>query len=105
MERLVDDFYGRITKDDTLGPFFSSTDMEKQKRHQTRFLSYAFGEDGEYGGRAMDKAHEQLKAGHGHFDSFLGHLSDALAEAKLPQEDIRQAMERVSAFRNHIVKE
>ncbi len=43
IERVVDDFYKRALADDTVNHFFAHTDMERQRGHQSAFISYALG--------------------------------------------------------------
>ena len=40
IEQVVDDFYKLVLADDSVNHFFAHTDMEKQRRHQTAFISY-----------------------------------------------------------------
>ncbi|WP_269083024.1 DinB family protein [Sporosarcina globispora] len=40
----IDYFYSELVlKDETVNHFFKHTDMEKQRRHQAKFISFAFG--------------------------------------------------------------
>ena len=39
IEQVVDDFYKLVLADDSVNHFFADTDMEKQRRHQTAFIS------------------------------------------------------------------
>jgi hemoglobin len=41
--QVVDSFYKKVLADDRINQFFANTDMEKQRRHQTAFISYALG--------------------------------------------------------------
>ena len=56
----VDLFYKKVLADDRIKHFFENTDMEKQRRHQTRFFTFAFGGPANYNGRAMRAAHGSL---------------------------------------------
>ncbi len=38
----VDIFYTKVLSDNRIKHFFNDIDMNKQKKHQTMFLSYAF---------------------------------------------------------------
>jgi hemoglobin len=40
---VLDNFYDRLLKDETVQHFFANTNMEKQRRHQALFISYALG--------------------------------------------------------------
>ena len=37
----VDRFYNKVIADPTVSPYFSATDMQKQRSKQTAFLAYA----------------------------------------------------------------
>jgi len=41
IKEMVDDFYRDVLADEIVSHFFDHTDMEKQRRHQTAFISYA----------------------------------------------------------------
>jgi len=103
--RVVDDFYGRVTGDERLNRFFVNTDMEKQKQHQTKFLSYALGGGTAYSGRSMQAAHEGLGAGHGDFDAIVDHLRSSLRNAEMSNEDVAKVLELVESHREHIVRQ
>ena len=40
---VVDYFYELVLADDTVNHFFNNTDMEKQRKHQAKFFSFALG--------------------------------------------------------------
>ncbi len=45
ISKVVDYFYNELVlKDDTVNHFFQQTDMEKQREHQAKFISFALGE-------------------------------------------------------------
>lgn len=73
IKRVVDDFYKRVLADDTVNHFFAHTDMEKQRRHQSNFISYALGGPEEYTGRSMEKAHTGLNLQPEHFNAIALH--------------------------------
>ena len=42
ISKVVDYFYSELVlKDETVNQFFQNTDMEKQKSHQSKFISFA----------------------------------------------------------------
>lgn len=103
IEQVVDDFYQRILADDTINHFFAHTDMEKQRRHQTAFISYALGGLNQYTGRSMEKAHTGLNLQPEHFDAIAKHLGEALAVHDVSQEDINRVLERVSTLKEAVL--
>jgi len=102
VEQVVDDFYNRILADDTVNGFFAQTDMKKQRRHQTAFISYALGGP-QYTGRSMEKAHAGLNLQPEHFDAIAKHLGEALAVHGVLQEDINTILERVATLKEAVL--
>ena len=102
VERIVDDFYKLVLADDTVNSFFAHTDMKKQQRHQTAFISYALGGP-QYTGRSMEKAHEGLNLQPEHFDAIAKHLGDALAANGASQEDINIALGHVATLKEAVL--
>jgi hemoglobin len=43
ISKVVDVFYEKVLADETVNQFFKETDMEKQRRHQSLFISWALG--------------------------------------------------------------
>ncbi len=103
IERVVDDFYKRVLADDTVNHFFAHTDMEKQRHHQSAFISYALGGPNHYTGRSMEKAHTGLNLQPEHFDAIAKHLGEALAEYNVPQEDINSILAHDSTLREAVL--
>ncbi len=102
VEQVVDDFYNRVLADDTVKNFFAQTDMKKQRRHQTAFISYALGGP-QYTGRSMEKAHAGLNLQPEHFEAIAKHLGEALAVHSVPQEDINTILERVVTLKEAVL--
>ena len=103
VKQVVDDFYKDILADDTVNHFFAHTDMERQRRHQTAFISYALGGPAQYTGRSMEKAHAGLNLQPEHFDAIVKHLSNALAEHRVLPEEINAVIERVATLKEAIL--
>lgn len=78
--KVVDYFYNELVlKDEMVNQFFEGVDMEKQKSHQTKFISFALGGPKNYSGKSMAKAHEGMNLQPEHFNAITTHLHDALA--------------------------
>ncbi len=103
IERVVDDFYNRVLADDTVNQFFAHTDMQKQRRHQTAFISYALGGSDRYTGRSMEKAHEGLHLQPEHFDAIVKNLSDALAANGVSSDDINTVLDRIATLKEAVL--
>ncbi|MFD2615478.1 group I truncated hemoglobin [Paenibacillus gansuensis] len=101
--KVVDYFYDLVLADDSVNHFFKHTDMEKQRRHQTKFISYALGGPNQYSGGAMAKVHEGLNLQPAHFDAIVRHLGSALQHYGVGEEDIATTLEKVESLRNDII--
>lgn len=84
IDAAVEVFYDKVLSDKRINGFFTDTDMERQRGHQKRFLSYAFGGMPDYVGKGMREAHEPLVAKLGlsdsHFDAVVENLAASLTE-------------------------
>ncbi|SEN23344.1 hemoglobin [Mesobacillus persicus] len=101
--KVVDYFYHQLVlKDDSVNHYFEGTDMEKQIRHQTKFISFALGGPHQYSGKSMEKAHEGMNIQPEHFNAIVTHLHDALTHYGVSESDIGQALEKVGSLRDDI---
>ncbi|MCH8967346.1 MAG: group 1 truncated hemoglobin [Planctomycetes bacterium] len=103
IESVVDEFYKRVLGDEELRGFFAETDMDKQRRHQTNFITMALGGPNKYSGRSMKIAHEDFRITSDHFDRVAGHLADALAWAGVGQEQIGEVLAIVGPLKGDVV--
>jgi len=103
VRKVVDYFYDELVlKDETVNHFFDQTDMDKQRRHQTKFISFALGGPNKYTGKSMSKAHEGMNIQPEHFNVIATHLHDALAHFGVSEADIDQALTKVESLRDDI---
>lgn len=100
----VDKFYFRVLNDDRIKHFFTDVDMDKQREHQTAFLTYAFGGTSKYNGRYMRESHKELVEKHGlnseHFDAVAEDLLLTLKEMGV-SEELRQQVAAIAAAPQH----
>ncbi|WP_163102327.1 group I truncated hemoglobin [Peribacillus alkalitolerans] len=102
--KVVDYFYSELVlKDETVNHFFKNTDMEKQRRHQAKFISFALGGPHQYTGKSMAKAHEGMNLQPAHFDAIATHLHDSLAHFGVSERDIDTALTKVASLRDDIL--
>jgi hemoglobin len=102
--KVVDYFYSELVlKDDTVNHFFKETDMEKQRSHQTKFISFALGGPNQYTGQSMAKAHQGMNLQPAHFNAIEIHLHDALAHFGVNESDIDTALTKVASLRDDIL--
>lgn len=103
IEAVVDRFYERVLDDDRLRPYFEDTDMDRLRRHQTMFLSFATGGPVEYGGRDMETAHAGLGITDEDFAAVAVHLQAALKEFDVDDEDVQAVAEEIMALKEDVV--
>lgn len=104
VDLAVDKFYARVLVDDRVKHFFVNTDMEKQRSHQKAFLTYAFGGSGQYNGRYMREAHQEMVANQGlvgeHFDAIAEDLLATLEDMGVSKE-LRAEVAAIAAAPQH----
>lgn len=104
ISKVVDYFYSDLVlKDETVNQFFQNTDMEKQRGHQTKFISFALGGPKQYTGKSMAKAHEGMNLQEEHFQAIATHLHDALAHFGVSEADIDTALTKVASLKDDIL--
>jgi len=103
IELVVDDFYKRVLADESVNHFFADTDMAKQRRHQTAFISYALGGSKQYEGRSMEIAHTGLNLQPEHFEAIVKHLDEALAVYGVSPEDMNAVNERILTLKDAVL--
>jgi hemoglobin len=102
--KVVDYFYSELVlKDETVNHFFEETDMEKQRLHQSKFISFALGGPNQYSGQSMEKAHQGMNLQPEHFSAIEKHLHDALAHFGVSEADIDTALTKVASLREDIL--
>jgi hemoglobin len=100
--KVVDEFYKRVLADQTVSPFFKETDMDRQRRHQTAFISFALGGKA-YTGKSMAVVHKGMNLQPQHFDTIVKLLSETLSDFRVSQEDVRQIAAKVETLREDIL--
>jgi hemoglobin len=99
----VDIFYARVMDDSVLAPYFSGTDMRRQKTHMRAFLAAALGGAEVYVGRDMQAAHARLGVTHEAFNRVVGHLVATLVELDVPSEIIVAIGAKIEPLRSMVV--
>ena len=100
--QVVDEFYNRVLADPIVSHFFVHTDMEKQRQHQTAFISFALG-GASYTGRSMEVAHTGLRLQPEHFNAIATHLGEALAAKGVSPEDIDIVLSQVATLKEAVL--
>jgi hemoglobin len=106
VQAAIESFYRRVLDDETLRPFFDSTDMAKLRTGQSMFLSMLIGGKVVYTGREMGAAHAQARTKgltDEHFDAFLQHFRDALDEVGVKPENAEKLLALLEAKRDIVL--
>lgn len=103
IRKAVDRFYEKVLADSTVNHYFTNTDMDKQREHQTKFLSFALGGPNSYGGASMEKAHKGMNIQEHEFTAIATHLEETLKELGADQDAIDEAMGKVGALKDSVV--
>jgi hemoglobin len=99
-------FYRRVFTDETLSPFFKTTDMEQLCSRQSMFISMLLGGRVVYTGKEMHAAHahaRELGLNDGHFDRFLSHFREALKEVGVEAQKVERVASLLETRRNTIL--
>ncbi|MDS0476084.1 group 1 truncated hemoglobin [Natrinema sp. 1APR25-10V2] len=100
---VVDEFYDRVMADEQVAGYFDDVDMEKQRAHQTQFISSVAGGPVEYSGEEMAAAHASMGITPSDFQAIATHLDDALAEFDVADDDREAVLEAIASYRSDIV--
>jgi hemoglobin len=92
IDAVVDAFYVKVLADNRVKDFFADVSMDKQRRKQKEFLSFAFGGPLPWTGKDMRKAHEGMGLTEEHFNAIAENLVSTLKDFKVKQELIDQVV-------------
>ena len=99
-------FYRRVLTDDTLRPFFGTTDMAQLRARQSMFISMLLGGRIVYTGKAISAAHAQARLqglSDGHFDAFLKCFREALYEVGVKMDKVEKVMKLLEGKRSTVL--
>ena len=102
----IESFYRRVLEDETLRPFFDSTEMAHLRAGQSMFVSMLLGGRAVYTGKEIGAAHAQARAKgltEEHFDLFLKHFREALDEVGVKPENTEKVMKLLEAKRDAVL--
>ena len=102
----TESFYRRVLADDTLRPFFKSTDMAQLRARQSMFISMLLGGRIVYTGKDIQAAHVHAREqglNDGHFDRFLRHFRDALNEVGVEADKVEKVTKLLETRRNPVL--
>jgi hemoglobin len=98
----VEAFYTKVFADETLRPFFKTTDMAQLRARQNMFLSMLLGGKEGYTGKAIHAAHQHVREqglNDGHFDRFIMHFREALSEVGVEAHKVAEVTKLLESRR------
>ena len=99
-------FYRRVLADDTLRPFFATTDMAQLRARQSMFISMLLGGRVVYTGKDIALAHSHARQqglNDGHFDRFLKHFREALIEVGVESDKVEKVAKLLESRRSTVL--
>jgi hemoglobin len=105
IEKLIKEFYDRVTGDPELKPFFENASMSKLHRMQREFFSAALDGPITYTGKPLSHVHHGRGITKHHFALYVGHLIDTLESYGIDEQDIQNIISRISTYVDEITGE
>jgi hemoglobin len=106
VKAATESFYKRVFADDTLRPFFKSSDMAELRARQRMFVSMLLGGRVAYTGKDIAPAHAGArKQGlhDWHFDRFLKHFREALKEVGVEADKAEKVVKLLEGKRSAVL--
>ncbi len=106
VQAATESFYRRVFADETLRPFFRSTDMAQLRARQSMFLSMLLGGRIVYTGADVVTAHASAREqglNDGHFDRFLRHFREALMEVGVEADKADKVLKLLEGKRSAVL--
>jgi hemoglobin len=107
VDAAVDIFYKKVLEDPSISKYFTSIEMDGQRKKQKAFFTTIFKGDTAGADSYMRKAHEKLVRNDGlndqHFDAVAGHLQATLNELGLKSDLVSTIMGAAGGLRNSVL--
>ena len=106
VEKASHFLYVNILLDDRIKAFFENTDIEKQKRKMTAFLTYIFGGPSLYLGKDMRRAHKNAVENglsDDHVDAMMECVRKALDQVGVDGDSTDEVIKAIEAHRNDVL--
>ena len=106
VQAATEAFYRRVFADDTLSPFFKTTDLAQLCSRQSMFISMLLGGRVVYTGKDIHVTHAHAREqglNDGHFDRFLSHFREALSEVGVEADKIEKVTKLLESRRNAVL--
>lgn len=103
IKAVVDTFYKSVLSNPDVAPYFSETNMNKQREHQTNFIGFVLGGPNKYSGRNMREAHAHLNLTEKDFQIIASLLADALRYHGVSEQDITKVLKIVATTHDDVL--
>lgn len=106
VQAATESFYNRVFADETLRPFFRSTDMGQLRARQSMFVSMLLGGRVVYTGADIATAHARAREqglNDGHFDRFVRYFRDALMEVGVEADKADKVLKLLESRRSAVL--
>lgn len=101
---VVDDFAGRVLKDDRINKKFAKTNAPRLLFHLKEQVCAATGGPCQYTGLSMKESHKNMKVTEGEFTALVGHLVDTLNHFKVPEAEQKELLGILGPLKDEIVE-
>ncbi|AVT28767.1 MULTISPECIES: group 1 truncated hemoglobin [unclassified Plantactinospora] len=96
-------FYDRVLADPELVGYFTSVNMEEQRRHMVLMLTVVLGGPNNYAGRDLAEAHQPLNIPEEHYARVGAHLVDTLTGLGVPDDILDDVRATLGSVRDQVV--
>ena len=100
---MVDRFYAKVIADPNLRPYFNHVALDKLQHMQVEFFSAALDGPIRYAGRPVIHAHHGRGITRQHFQSFVEHLFETLANYPLSEQDRYEIISRINTYADDVI--
>lgn len=101
---VVDDFAGRVLKDEKINKKFAKSDAPRLLYHLKQQVCAATGGPCKYTGLSMKESHKNMKVTEGEFNALVGHLVDTLAKFNVPEAEKNELLGILGPLKSEIVE-
>lgn len=102
---LVEDFYDRLLREDSLRHYFVGIDLSRLIRHQTDFVCMVMGGPVDYTGRQLRDSHRHLAITEKDFELVASVLENCLLDGGLEEKHVEEIIGAVRGAKGDIVSE
>lgn len=101
---VIDDFAGRVLKDDRINKKFAKSNAPRLLFHLKEQVCAATGGPCKYTGKSMKQSHKNMGVTEGEFNALVGHLVDTLNHFKVPEAEQKELLGILGPLKDQIVE-